>query len=318
MTEALILSEADLEALGIPTQTVVGAIEDAVRADIAGQLWVAPKASVLPGDGRYMMTTLAVGDAPALTVVKAVTVSPGNPARGLDGIEGHVTLQDSATGLLRAVMGAKWLTRVRTAGLSAVAARRLADPESRVLAFVGCGAQARGHLDAFADLFPLIEIRALGRGLSNIDRLCAQARERGLAARHCTTAEEAVEGADLIVSSVPLTSGVAPFVDARWLKPGAFAAITDIAGPWRPEGMAAFQKAFIDDHRQEAALAKPMIQPDLVTGDLRDLVAGPDQVFDRTQRTAFVFRGLAVGDFALAGVAYEQARATGRGTVINI
>ncbi|MEM1163004.1 MAG: ornithine cyclodeaminase family protein [Pseudomonadota bacterium] len=317
MTGPVFLSEEALEALPITGRQVADAIESAVRQDMAGRLWVAPKASVLPGDGRYVMTTLAVGDDPALTVVKAVTVSPDNPARGLDGIEGNVFLQDSQTGLLRAVMGAKWITRVRTAGLSVVAARRLANPASTVLTFIGCGAQARGHLAAFAEAFPLTEIRMLGRGQPNIDRLRALAESLGLQAHRWAHGQEAVENADLIVSSVPLTSGSEPFIDAHWLKPGAFAAITDTAGPWHPHSLSAFKAAYIDDHRQEAAIGKPMISPDLVSGDLRDLVSGPADLFDPDRCTAFIFRGLAVGDFALAGLAYQMAREAGAGVPIG-
>lgn len=317
MSGPIFLSEDVLQALPITTGQVADAIEAAVRADIDGGLWTAPKAAVLPGDGRYMMTTLAVGDDPALIVVKAVTVSPGNPARGLDGIEGNVFLQDSETGVLRAVMGAKWITRVRTAGLSVVAARRLANPVSAVVTCVGCGVQARGHLQAFAEIFPLTEMRALGRGQQNIDRLCEMAEGLGLQSRQCLDPREAIEGADLIVSSVPVTSGVAPFIDAHWMKPGAFATITDTGGPWHQSGMAAFDLAYIDDHRQEAAMGKPMIDPGLVSGDLRDLVDGPKSLFDLERRTAFVFRGLAVGDFALAGLAYAQALQAGKGVPIG-
>lgn len=317
MIQPVFLSEQALEALPITANQVADAIEDAVRAEIDGRLWTAPKAAVLPGDGRYVMTTLAVGDDPALTVVKAVTVSPGNPARGLDGIEGNVFLQDSQTGVLCAVMGAKWITQVRTAGLSVVAARRLANPASSVLTCIGCGVQARGHLQAFAEIFPLTEVRAVGQGQQNIDRLCAMAEALGLKTQQCRGAHEAVEGADLIVSSVPVTSGVMPFIDAHWLKSGAFAAITDTGGPWHQHGMAAFARAYIDDHRQEAAIGKPMIDPDLVTGDLRDLVDGLPDLFDPNQRTAFIFRGLAVGDFALAGLAYGQAVKRGLGAPIG-
>lgn len=317
MTTPVFLSEEVLETLPIRAAEVADAIEHAVRAEIDGRLWTAPKAGMHPGDGRYMMTTLAAADDPALTVVKAVTVSPGNPARGLDGIEGNVFLQDSQTGVLRAVMGAKWITKVRTAGLSVVAARRLADPASKVVAFIGCGVQARGHLEAFVEVFPLAEIRALGRGKENIDRLCVKAEGLGLKTRQCDDPQEAVEGADLVVSSVPATLGVGPFVDARWLKRGAFAAITDLAGPWHQSGMEAFGAAYIDDHRQEAAIGKPMISPDLVTGDLRDLVSGPGDLFHPDRRSAFVFRGLAVGDFALAGLAYAKAMEAGLGAPIG-
>ena len=39
--------------------------------------------------------------------------------------------------------------------------------------------------------------------------------------------QQRVRDADLIVSSVTLAFDLEPFVDAGWLKPGAFAAVTD-------------------------------------------------------------------------------------------
>ena len=316
--QPLLLGEGDLEGLAISTSECVEAIEDAVRADLAGTLWTAPKSAVLPGDGRYMMTTLAAGGTSALTVVKSVTVSPRNPARGLDTIEGYVYVQDAETGLLRAIMGAKWLTRVRTAGLSAVAARRLANPDARILTAIGAGTQARGHLQAFAELYPLQEIRILGRGQSNIDRLVTLAQDLDVTPRICSDPKQAVDGADLVVSSIPATARVSPFIDARWLKPGAFAAITDLAIPWLAAGMKAFGTAFIDDRRQEAALAKPMIDPRLVTGDLAELVSGPASRYDPDRPSTFTFRGLAVADFALAALVDRQARRDGIGKTMPI
>jgi hypothetical protein len=62
--------------------------------------------------------------------------------------------------------------------------------------------------------------------------------------------------------------GLDPFVDARWLAPGAFAAITDGAIPWVGEGMSAFDRIVIDDLEQEANMPQPMVQPSLVVGDL--------------------------------------------------
>jgi len=314
----LILTEDDLAGLGISSANVVETIEQAVRAESAGKIWTAPKSALLPGDGRYMMTTLATGDEPSLTIVKSVMVSPRNPARGLDGIEGSIIVQDSETGLLLAVMGAKWVTGTRTAGLSAVAARRLADPGSAVLACIGSGAQARGHMIAFADLFPLAQVRIFGRGRPNIDRLRAAARKRGLEPVVCDTPRDAVETADLVVSSVTLSFDIEPFVDARWLKPGAFAAITDVAAPWVPGGMAAFGNVIIDDLEQEAAIGKPMVDPGLVKGDLKGLLGGAAPgVFDPAVRSAFVFRGLAIGDFAVAGLAYNRAVERGIGQAVR-
>ncbi|MEO0761964.1 MAG: ornithine cyclodeaminase family protein, partial [Pseudomonadota bacterium] len=211
-------------------------------------------------------------------------------------------------GVLRALMAPGWVTGVRTAALSAVAAARMADPASRVIAFVGTGVQARSHLDAMAALFPLAEMRAVGRGPANLDRLCDKARAMGLAATVCETPRDALEGADIVVTSVTLNFDLAPFLDARWLKPGAFAAITDLALPWVPEGMPALAPVVIDSLVQEAASARKMVDPALVAGDLATLVAGRLALpAARTRPSAFVFRGVAIGDFAVAALAYRRA-----------
>lgn len=304
----LYLSDEKLAGLGVTTDDVIGCIEDTLRAKSEDKVWAAPKASILPGDGRYMMATLAASDTPGIIAVKSVIVSPRNPDRGMPGINGAIMLLDSETGELLAVMDANWVTAVRTCGLSAVVAKRLADPQSSSVAFVGCGVQAHSHLNAFAELFPLTEIRAFGRGTANVEKLCAAAREKGLEATASASAQEALEGADLIVTSITLSYDVEPFLDARWLKPGAFAAMTDLALPWMPESMTAFNTVIIDDTEQEAAMEKPMVDRALVQGDMTELVTGAVTAgFAADKRSAFVFRGLAIGDFALAAHAYTKA-----------
>jgi len=111
---------------------------------------------------------------------------------------------------------------------------------------------------------------------------------------------------------VTLVPNLAPFLDARWLKPGAFVTSTDLALPWQADGMGAFQRIVIDDLEQEAKMSKPMVAPALVAGDLSGLVCGDIAGReDAQERTAFVFRGLAVGDLALAALAYRRAKSTG-------
>ena len=304
----LYLSDERLAGLGVTTADVIDCIEDTLRAKAEDKVWAAPKASILPGDGRYMMATLAASDTPGIIAVKSVIVSPRNPDRGMPGINGAIMLLDSETGALLAVMDANWVTAVRTCGLSAVVAKRLANPRSSSVAFVGCGVQAHSHLNAFAELFPLTEIRAFGRGAANVEKLCAAARDRGLEATASTSAREALEGADLIVTSITLSYDVEPFLDARWLKPGVFAAMTDLALPWVPESMTAFDTVIIDDTEQEAAMDKTMVDRVLVQGDMTDLATGAVTAgFAADKRAAFVFRGLAIGDFALAAHAYTKA-----------
>ena len=308
----LYLSDADLAGLGVTAVDIADAIEATLAAKARGEVWTAPKTATLPGDGRYMMATLAASDAAGLIAVKSVMVSPDNPARGLPSITGAILLLDSQTGALRAVLDAGFVTGARTAALSLVAARRLADPAAATIAFVGCGVQASSHLDAFRRVFPLRRVRAHGRGEANVARLCALAEDLGLEAARATTPEEALAEADIVVTSVTLDYAIAPFLDARLLRPGAFAAITDLAIPWLPESLPAFARLYVDDAEQEASAERPMVPPELISGDLSDLIGG-GPAFDAGERTAFVFRGLAIGDLAAAALAYERARAGGAG-----
>jgi len=306
------LSRSVLERLAITTHEAIDSIEQLILGQRRGQVWCAPKVVVLPGDDRYIMATLAVADEPRVVATKSLVLNPRNRDRGISVINSLVTLLDSETGLPLAIVEGNWVTARRTAGLSAIAAKRLARPDSASIAFIGCGVEARSHLDAFCDLFPVREIRAFGRGTENRDALCRIAEARGLTAIASKTAQEAVEGADLIVTSVTLVPNLAPFLDARWLKPGAFLTSTDLALPWVAEGMGAFQRIVIDDLEQEAKMSKPMIPPALVVGDLSGLVSG--EIAGRAgaeERTAFVFRGLAVGDLALAALAYRRAKTSG-------
>lgn len=302
------LPDSDLAELGIRTADVVAAIEQAVMDKSAGMVWDAPKTAVLPGDGRYAMATLAGSDVLGIVAVKSVMVCPENPTRGLPGINGAIMLLNSQTGMLAGLIGANWVTAVRTAGLSAVMAKRLANPDAKSVAFIGTGVQAHSHLEAFADLFPLERIHVFGRGQTNIDKLCEAGCKLGLQAQAHSNAQAAVEDADIVVSSITLSYDTEPFLDAGWLKPGAFAAVTDLAIPWRNDTMTAFGEIYVDDREQEVAMEKPMVEAELICGDLQTAVTGQTTAqFDATKRSAFVFRGLALGDLAIAGLAYQKA-----------
>ncbi|MGI9480579.1 MAG: ornithine cyclodeaminase family protein, partial [Hyphomicrobiaceae bacterium] len=221
-----------------------------------------------------------------------------------------IALKDSETGPPLALWGGNGSTVGRTAALSLVAARRMAKPDSRVVAFIGSGLQARSHLDALAEYFPLTDIRLFGRGRPNIDALCALAARHGINAHVADTPADAMRGADIVVSSITRVPGAEPFADVADIAPGAFAALVDLARPWHPAGLATLEKIIIDDRAQEATMKDPMVPLDGVTGDLADLVLGRvDMRVAAAARTAFIFRGYALGDFALAALAYEAASA---------
>jgi ornithine cyclodeaminase/alanine dehydrogenase-like protein (mu-crystallin family) len=297
----------DCESLGIGSKDVIDSLEYYIRGAAEGWVYNAPKASIAPGDGRYMMATLCAAETPPIMAVKSLLVSPDNSSRGLENINAAVTLHDSISGVPLGVIDGNWVTAVRTAGLSAVAAKYLARENSTIATFIGCGVQASSHLQMFSDMFALSEIRAVGRGEKNRDRLCAEATALGIRAVPFSSSEAAIDGADLVITSLPISYSGAQFIDAGQISAGAFCTVTDLALPWKADTMSQFDRLIIDNLEQERKMPTPMVDPALVGGDITQLVSGAATGRQTdAEKCAFVFRGLALGDLAIAALAWQR------------
>lgn len=302
------LSSNDLDALNLSTQDIISGIERVIKGSEAGTVWSAPKAFLTtPNDQRYMMAALAAMDGPSMLAVKTVVLNPDNNARGIPQINGLVTMLDSDTGLPLAILDGNWITAVRTAGLSAVAAKYMARQDAESIAFVGCGVQARSHFEAFRQMFPLKRMQVFGRGAENQNKLLEIGAAHGLEGKICDSGQEAIEDVDLIVTTVTHTGGAEPFLDADGMKAGAFVTVVDLAAPWKRESFGALDTVIVDDLAQENALPNKLCNPDLIDGDLSGLVLA--KVVGRENekaRTGFVFRGHALGDLGLSVLALEK------------
>lgn len=306
------LSSDDLDALNLSTQDIIGGIERVIKGSQNGTVWSAPKAFLTtPSDQRYMMAALAAMDGPSMLAVKTVVLNPENTKNGLPQINGLVTMLDSETGLPLAILDGNWITAVRTAGLSAVAAKYMAREDAQSIGFVGCGVQARSHFEAFREMFPIKRIQLFGRGTENQKRLVDIASEHGITAQICHSGQDAIENVDLIVTTVTHTGGAEPFLDADGLKPGAFAAVVDLAAPWKRDTFGILDSVIVDDLVQEQALPNKLCNPDFIKGDLSGLVLGKTKGrSSENGRTAFVFRGHALGDLGLSVLALERYQAS--------
>jgi ornithine cyclodeaminase/alanine dehydrogenase len=145
-----------------------------------------------------------------------------NPSQhDLPYVMGSMMLFDPHTGVLVAVMEAEYITSMRTGATAGVAARYLARRDSSIVTFIGCGVQAGTSLEALDLVTELREIRAVDVNPEASERLVRQAREMGIVGRAVGGAQEAVEGADIIVVA---TTAAGPQVMKDWVKPGAFVA----------------------------------------------------------------------------------------------
>lgn len=294
---------------GLSVSRIADEIETLFAERAAGRAWSTPKSMILPPDGRLLMTMMAASENPPLMAVKSLVMNSANPEQGLPQINAQVTLTDARTGEALGTIDGNWVTEVRTAALSLVAARRMARPDAASLALVGTGVQGRSHLRAFAAEFPLECVLLVGRGRENLDRLAALALDLGVEPIE-SVAEDALRAADLVVTSISYTKATKPFLDAAWIKPGSFTAVTDTFVPWRRETLDAFDRRVIDDLEQERAMtARPLLPLDTVGGDLAGLLDGSiSGRGDAAEKTLFAFRGHALADLAAAGLAYRMGQ----------
>src|SRR6266545_4710165 len=123
---------------------------------------------------RYLAVMPAVAeDAMGL---KAVSFYPGNAGRALPTHLAMILLFRPDTGEPLAVMDGRLITEMRTAAVSAAVTRYLASPDSRVLALLGSGVQAKAHLEALSRVRRFDEVRVWSRTPEHAERF---AREHG-------------------------------------------------------------------------------------------------------------------------------------------
>ncbi|HSG90620.1 MAG TPA: ornithine cyclodeaminase [Pseudomonadales bacterium] len=136
-----------------------------------------------------------------LYAFKYVNGHPINTARGLSTVMAFGALADVRTGQPLLLSELTLTTGLRTAATSAVAARALARPDSRVLALIGCGAQAEFQALAFHHLLGIDTIRVHdidGAAVAKLERNLADVT--GLRVLAFDSTAEAVRGADIITT----------------------------------------------------------------------------------------------------------------------
>jgi len=296
---------------------LLAAVERAFAARAAGTARLGPKVNLPIATGHFFQTLLGALDAPAYAGMKWLGVIPDNAARGLPNVSSLIVLDDIVTGLPLAIMDANWITAARTAAMTALAARCLASPLATHAAFIGCGAQARGHAVMLRQVLPQLQQAALlGRRAESRDAFAGLLRDQGWTVRVAAGPEDALDGADIVVSTVPEYPGWEPFLDAARLVPGAFAASVDLGRSWLPASYGAFDIVATDDAEQSRVFVAQgkLKAPDRFEADLAALVTGahPGRRAG-AERAMFVFAGHVLGDLAAAIAVYQRARAQGIG-----
>jgi alanine dehydrogenase len=244
---------------------------------------------------------------------------PSRPPRGPRRI---LILSDREGGEIRAIMDEDWCHAVRTAAAAAVAMRVLARKESAVMAMLGAGDTARAAVPIMAKVFALKEIRVTSRTVESRQNYAREVgKEYNLKVRPVESTEEALKGADLVVSA---TTTSTPFVKDGWLGQGITVYSIGKNQEMESEVYKKADKFVVDSwvHCKNKSDMQRMLKESFLSekdlyAELPELLSGKKPARESARERIFIRAiGLVNQDIALANHIYHSALESGIGMVL--
>ncbi|HEX7114140.1 MAG TPA: ornithine cyclodeaminase [Steroidobacter sp.] len=153
---------------------------------------------------------------------KYVNGHPKNTAEGLLTVTAFGVLAEVSTGYPLLLSELTFTTALRTAAMSALAAKWMARPDSRSMAMIGNGAQAEFQAVAFHHMLGVRELRLYDTDPRATDKLIGNLGTLNLADLkivRCNSTAEAVRGAD-IVTTATADKRNATILTPQMIEPG--------------------------------------------------------------------------------------------------
>jgi ornithine cyclodeaminase/alanine dehydrogenase-like protein (mu-crystallin family) len=199
------LSDAEVASL-LPPPAEAAELARSVLVGLAeGTIELPPKPAIHPRADGFVNVMPAYCGGLDGSGVKLVSVFPGNREQGLPAINALVIVLDSATGLLRGLLGGAALTACRTAAASAACIARLAPAAPGHVALTGAGVEARAHLLAL-DALQRRDVVVWDHRVANLEalRVWAQEHAPAIALRPAASPTEAARGAAIVITGIPI------------------------------------------------------------------------------------------------------------------
>lgn len=266
-------------------------------ADLSGGKVVQPLRVMVPVEDHQGFLGIMPAYGRALGA-KLVTFYPHN--QGVHTHHAMILLFRPETGEPLATMDGRLITEMRTAAVSAVATQLLARRETRVLALLGSGVQARSHLEALRLVREFREVR-----------VWSPRNARGFAERSgvraAASAEEAVRGADVVVVA---TTSMTPVLAGKWLSPGTHVNAVGAARPtWREldDDTLAHARIYVESREAASRESGDVIAAGRIFAEIGEVVAGTQSGrASEDEITLFKSVGVAIEDIAAADLVYRR------------
>lgn len=332
----LFLSQQDVLNAGVlDMERAISLMEETYALHWRGKTVMPPKAVIRWGDvdSEWEMGRINAlpgwldGNAP-VAGIKWIAVSPENGKRkpGQPKVGAIVIINDPDTLYPVAFMEGGLLSAIRTGANMGAVARKLARNDSRTLALLGAGTQARTQLMAMLVARSDLEVitvydsdyAATKCFVSNMEQ------RTGRTITPCKTVDEAAENADILITA---TGSGSPILFKRHMRPGML--YIHLAGhECEYDCILAADKRYVDDwdqvvHRNVSSIAHMheagLLGDDAITAELGAVMAGDAPGRESESEIIYVNTvGLGIQDVALGRAVYEEAKRKGLGTPLTL
>lgn len=316
--DTLLLQKSDVEQL-IDLDSVLTAVENGYRSFNSGQV-VQPDFMSLVRPGTHIGFDFKAGMDMQAGFISLKSSSGGykdNISMGLPSGLNMVYLYDAATSALKCIMDGTFITRCRTAAAGAISVKYMARKDAHSLAVIGAGGQARWQLRAILRVRHITEVTVWSYTREHAEEYAREMqKETGIPVRYCTTPEDAVRNADIIVTTTIGRRG--PVLNRSMLKNGVHIAAIGADMPDKQElDTDIFKDArlIVDSVRTASkngethhALEEGVIRESQIAGEIGEVILG--RVPGRSSEdeiTVFDTCGMAIQDNAMAVSLYREA-----------
>ncbi len=325
MTDAkgtLLLSRADVAEL-LTLDQCISAVEDAFRQHGLDQS-SPPKVLGMPATdgGFHIKAALMRRSTPYFAAKLNGNFFHNRQRFAMPNIQGLIVLCDATNGHPLAVMDSIEITILRTGAATAVAAKHLARPDSKVATICGCGNQGRVQLRALRRVLPLEHVYAFDLHEDQARAFASESSQQlGIEVEAVQELAPAARRSDVCVTCTPAKKY---FIDNDCVAPGTFVAAVGADNEEKQElapRLLAANKVVPDILEQCAeigdlhhAIAEGLMRRNDVHAELGEVIAGrkPGRTSEE-EITIFDSTGTALQDVAAAAMVYERAMESGRG-----
>ncbi len=319
------LNGPDVASLALTDAEILEAVTAGLSAQGQGQTVIEPRMHLSPGpscNGHFNVLRGYI-EPLALAGVKVVGDYVDNYRRGLPSEMGLLNLFDPATGQPVAIIDAAGLTDMRTGAVTAIGAKHLARPSSRILAHIGARGTAYWNVRLLDSIFHFDEIRVHSRRPESRNDFAARlSRDLGKHVIATDDWESCVRGADIVVEASRLQQPE-PLLRTEWIKRGAFVVPYGTMSAVELSLTDIMDKLVVDDWGQcksgpfgslRAHVHAGKLSAATLHAELGEIVAGRKPGREREDETILLWhRGLSLSDIALGHAMLQKARRLGIG-----